>query len=459
MVQLKSQDIASQKDAKDQQNMIVELENKAASAQNKCLMLDHTIADKDAQLKMEGAKTQNVVDELQSLQQVADALDAKLQEDEDAVMGLNPALNCFRDWQNSHQERMRSIATKLGAFEQRVSFATSRIDVLKGLFARKEALLKIQMSQSEQGKKTTSSSYVVDVSTSPDYTEESVQLVDRRMSYDELIAELERVKKERSNLAERIKDDAKYFEETLQSTKDKLESKIAELEETSRNLEKTVEEMTQQIESQGSEFEEKEASLMEATDTISKLKVDIAKLHVGADKASKERCEVMESQYKSQLMEMEQRVNEARREHAKAVVSLRQLERQHAREKDRSAEMLKIQEEQSKLDIGRLTNQLKDVERDKNLLMATLRQEGLINQYKAQRAVAKKMPPDKESVSDNQDVSAQDTSKQPAAFKAGRQVQQKKDSLNTMIADIRTLTQQVLLDKDDDNEEEEDRDK
>ena len=34
--------------------------------------------------------------------------------------------------------------------------------------------------------------------------------------------------------------------------------------------------------------------------------------------ASKERCEAIEVQYKTQLTEMEQRLNEARREHAKA---------------------------------------------------------------------------------------------------------------------------------------------
>ena len=54
------------------------------------------------------------------------------------------------------------------------------------------------------------------------------------------------------------------------------------------------------------------------------------------------------------------------------VVSLRQLERQHGREKERSGEVIALQEEQSRLEVGRLTRQLKDSERDRNLLMVCI---------------------------------------------------------------------------------------
>ena len=52
-----------------------------------------------------------------------------------------------------------------------------------------------------------------------------------------------------------------------------------------------------------------------------------------------------------------------------SVVNLRQLERQHARERERSAQSMQVQEEQHKYDVGRLTTQLHDVEKDRNLLM------------------------------------------------------------------------------------------
>ena len=44
-----------------------------------------------------------------------------------------------------------------------------------------------------------------------------------RISHDELVVELNRVSKERDLLAARIKDDAKCFEETIQSTRQKRE--------------------------------------------------------------------------------------------------------------------------------------------------------------------------------------------------------------------------------------------
>ena len=49
-----------------------------------------------------------------------------------------------------------------------------------GLFARKDALLKIQMSQNEQGKTTTSLVTHVDACTMPDNMERSVQNADQR---------------------------------------------------------------------------------------------------------------------------------------------------------------------------------------------------------------------------------------------------------------------------------------
>ena len=51
------------------------------------------------------------------------------------------------------------------------------------------------------------------------------------------------------------------------------------------------------------------------------------------------------------------------------VVSLRQLERQMLRERERSAEMLKTQEEHLQLEMCRVKSQLKEAERDRNLLM------------------------------------------------------------------------------------------
>ena len=73
------------------------------------------------------------------------------------------------------------------------------------------------------------------------------------------------------------------------------------------------------------------------------------------------------------------------------VVSVRQLERQSARERERSREHLETIEQDHKLRIRQLEQDLHAVESDRNLLMATLRQEGLIGKYKAQRMAPREL--------------------------------------------------------------------
>ena len=73
------------------------------------------------------------------------------------------------------------------------------------------------------------------------------------------------------------------------------------------------------------------------------------------------------------------------------VVSVRQLERQSARERERSREHLETIEQDHKLQIRQLEQDLRAVESDRNLLMATLRQEGLVGKYKAQRTAPREL--------------------------------------------------------------------
>uniref|UniRef100_A0A8C3HSZ8 Coiled-coil alpha-helical rod protein 1 n=1 Tax=Chrysemys picta bellii TaxID=8478 RepID=A0A8C3HSZ8_CHRPI len=101
--------------------------------------------------------------------------------------------------------------------------------------------------------------------------------------------------------------------------------------------------------------------------------------------ALQEKVTEVETRLRQDLSELEQRLSEARREQTKAVVALRQAERQAARDRARSQELARLQEEAKREETGRLGTRLQALERDKNLLMATLRQEGLLAQYKQNR--------------------------------------------------------------------------
>ncbi|XP_059034981.1 coiled-coil alpha-helical rod protein 1 isoform X9 [Mustela lutreola] len=70
------------------------------------------------------------------------------------------------------------------------------------------------------------------------------------------------------------------------------------------------------------------------------------------------------------------------------VVSLRQMQRKATREKERNQELRRLQDEARKEEGLRLTQRLQELERDKNFMLATLQQEGLLSRYKQQRLLA-----------------------------------------------------------------------
>ena len=65
-----------------------------------------------------------------------------------------------------------------------------------------------------------------------------------------------------------------------------------------------------------------------------------------------------------------------RHEHTKAVVALRQAERLVEREKEKAAEQLCLQQKEYEMKLEKCCSQLRNVEKERNMLMATVRQEG-----------------------------------------------------------------------------------
>lgn len=85
--------------------------------------------------------------------------------------------------------------------------------------------------------------------------------------------------------------------------------------------------------------------------------------------ALQEKVAEVETRLREQLTDTERRLNEARREHAKAVVSLRQIQRRATREKERNQELRRLQDEARKEEGQRLTQRVQELERDKNLML------------------------------------------------------------------------------------------
>lgn len=83
-----------------------------------------------------------------------------------------------------------------------------------------------------------------------------------------------------------------------------------------------------------------------------------------------------QARYTEEFAKLERQFNDIRREHTKAVVALRQAERQVEREKEKSVELLSLQQKEYEMKLEKSQLQLRHLEKERNMLMATVRQEG-----------------------------------------------------------------------------------
>ncbi|XP_060606847.1 uncharacterized protein LOC132759140 [Ruditapes philippinarum] len=121
--------------------------------------------------------------------------------------------------------------SSLKAYGQRISFASGRMEMLQGLFARKEAMLKLQIEKGDIPERDISHNVEADKQDS----EES--------SY--LRCELERVIRERDNLAAQIKQDSQTLDNKVLSIRSQVEEEIETLKQANSDLESIVQDKSQ----------------------------------------------------------------------------------------------------------------------------------------------------------------------------------------------------------------------
>ena len=100
--------------------------------------------------------------------------------------------------------------------------------------------------------------------------------------------------------------------------------------------------------------------------------------------------QVEQARFTEEFAKLEKQFNDVRCEHTKAVVALRQAERKVEREKEKSAEQLSFQQKEYAMKLERTLSQSRELEKERNMLMATIRQEG----FKVPRLPAKEFSGD-----------------------------------------------------------------
>ncbi|KAK3098404.1 hypothetical protein FSP39_019193 [Pinctada imbricata] len=370
IVQQKSSDIVSKKDEQNWKAKVTDLQNDLSSARNQIEMMNHSLLDKKAQLDIEINDKKKLQHELTQAQQIALGLDDQLTQNRESLETLCGFTDSIGENMDGNLNVLHKMLGTLKAYGQRITFASSRVQVLQGLIARKEAMKKlssedvtgkdVKMDQPQDGSPNgTSSTYLTE--------------------------ELDRVTSERDRLATQLKQDSETWNERLQAATISCQEENGRLKHTVEELELELQDRTQKCSEIEEIAESLQTELEEAQEVIEQLRIEITKLETSNSQGLDEQRRQVENEFAERLAESDRQLNDAKREYTKAVVSYRQLERQTGREKERSSEQIATMEEHYTRQIATLQEQLRNLEKERNLMMATLRQEGLLGKVKSAR--------------------------------------------------------------------------
>uniref|UniRef100_A0A8C8YY04 Coiled-coil alpha-helical rod protein 1 n=1 Tax=Prolemur simus TaxID=1328070 RepID=A0A8C8YY04_PROSS len=204
----------------------------------------------------------------------------------------------------------------------------------------------------------------------------------------DLSLELQQLREERNRLDAELQLSAHLIQQEVGRAREQGEAERQQLSKVAQQLEQELQQTQESLASVGLQLETARRGQRESTEEAASLRQELTQQQELYRQALQEKVTEVETRLREQLSDTEGRLNEARREHAKAVVSLRQIQRKATREKERNQELRRLQEEARKEEAQRLTRRVQELERDKNLMLATLQQEGLLSHYKQQRLLA-----------------------------------------------------------------------
>ncbi|XP_063147364.1 coiled-coil alpha-helical rod protein 1 [Candoia aspera] len=374
LVQLKSQELSHRDGTKHLEKKVKELEEEVESGEQKAVLLLHSLEDKTAEAHMERVRNKTLQTEMLRSNEQMHGLQQRAEAGEKALRELADFVSRLKQQLMGQEEKWKAALSRLLGLGNRVSFATKRVDTIQGLVCRRVALAKLQ-----QEEKLCVAG-----------TDQEIQ-----PSYEDLQAELHMLHDERDRLSVELKRGAQLIEKKVAEARERAESDLSKTKESLQSLQETLgakaaveQELRQRLEDTEKQLETTNNKLHRSAGAADSLRQEVAQLRGEYERAQQEKITEVETQLQKDLSEMEKALNTARREHAKAVVALRQAERQAARDKARSQELAKLQESAAQQEMARLEGRLQELERDKNVLMATLRQEGLLAQYRQNRLAA-----------------------------------------------------------------------
>ncbi|XP_004409095.1 PREDICTED: coiled-coil alpha-helical rod protein 1 isoform X1 [Odobenus rosmarus divergens] len=359
MVQLKAQELEHRGCVEQLKGQVAELQERVVAQSQEQAILQRSLQDKAAEVEVErmGAKALQL--ELSRAQETQRRNQQHAATAEEQLKLVANSVSSFQTWLQSTVAEVERATAQLPCLSSRVSYAIRRVHTIQGLMARKLALARLRQE-----------------SCPPPLTATDVSL------------ELEQLREERDRLDAELRLSAHIIQQEVGRAREQGEAERQQLSEVAQQLEQELRRTQESLAGVGLQLEAARQGQQESTEEAASLRQELTQQQEMYGQALQEKVAEVETRLREQLLETERRLNEARREHGKAVVSLRQMQRKATREKERNQELRRLQDEARKEEGLRLTQRLQELERDKNFMLATLQQEGLLSRYKQQRLLA-----------------------------------------------------------------------
>ncbi|TNN88671.1 Coiled-coil alpha-helical rod protein 1 [Liparis tanakae] len=311
-VQLRSKDIEQRGEQNKVLSKVKLLEQQLQQEQHRASVLQHSLDDRIAELDLERVEKETLKQGLAQEQQESSRLNSQSKREEAELKTLTGAVRRFSLAFESKVAEMDAAQGRLSTFTQRLTFAKRRVETIQGLTMRRVALQKAKQASKQ--------------------TEQTAD------SITNLQMELSVVCGERDELAQQLKRTPELIERTLADLKEQHES-------TLRRQQLALEQSCVEVRQALAGREEAERSLQQIQTQLDESKVDLEKLgsellsqQEHGERALLERVSELEDCCAEKLREMELQVNTAKREHTKAVMTLRQFERESARKREEMRE-------------------------------------------------------------------------------------------------------------------------
>ncbi|XP_008425823.1 coiled-coil alpha-helical rod protein 1 isoform X2 [Poecilia reticulata] len=307
-VQLRSKDIEIRREKDKLLSEVSSTELQLQQEQHRASVLQHTLHDRIAELDLERVENETLKQNLAKAHKENTELKSQNLKVETDSKTLTEALQRFKQQFETKLAEVEAAKATLSSCAQRLCFANRRVEIIQGLVMRRTALKKVEQA--------------------------SKYLEQDNDSISNLKIEHRSVCEERDKLAQELRRTPELIEKALADLKQQYESKVRQQQQdrehscTEVRLAEAAQEQAEQS------LQEIQAQLEESNASLERLRCELLRQQEQSEHALLERVSEVESRCGEKLREMEVQVNVARREHTKAVMTLREFQREAARRRD-----------------------------------------------------------------------------------------------------------------------------